>query len=82
MNRIRAHCPELSALYRDIYEEKGRGCRSELNERMQACPAQEGLPYVRDDDSARRPFDVSPVVVNCFFHEEIIPSAKRKGREL
>ena len=49
---------------------------------MRACPAQEGLPYVRDGDSARRPFGAPPAVVSCFFHEEIIPSAKRKGREL
>ena len=39
---------------------------------------EEGLLYVRDDDSIKRPFDAPPIVVNYFFHEEIIPSAKEK----
>lgn len=44
--------------------------------------ADEGLLYVRDDDSIKRPFDAPPIVVNYFFHEEIIPSAKKKqGKE-
>ena len=29
------------------------------------------LPYVRDDDSMKRPFDAPPVIVNYFFHEEV-----------
>lgn len=28
--------------------------------------------------SIRRPFEAPPIVVNYFFHEEIIPSAKKK----
>ncbi len=38
----------------------------------------EGLFYVRDDDSIKRLFSDPPIVVNYFFHEEIIPSAKKK----
>lgn len=33
---------------------------------------EEGLLYVRDDDSIKRPFNDPPIVVNYFFHEEII----------
>lgn len=29
-------------------------------------------------DSIKRPFNDSPIVASCFFHEEIIPSAKKK----
>ena len=73
--------PELSTLYRNIY---GRGDRSywtELNEELRAFCQGEGLPYVRDDDSMRRPFNAPPIVVNYFFHEEITPSAKRSQTE-
>ncbi len=45
---------------------------------MKKYAGQAGLSYVRDDDSMRRPFDAPPTVVNYFFHEQIIPSAKRK----
>jgi len=36
------------------------------------------FPYVRDDDSKRSPFGELPIVVNYFFHEEIVPSAEKK----
>lgn len=42
---------------------------------------EEGLLYVRDDDSIRRPFDEPPIVANYFFHEEIIPFAKRRQQQ-
>lgn len=34
--------------------------------------------YGGDDYSIKRPFEEPPIVVNYFFHEEIIPSAKKK----
>ncbi|MFR3792081.1 MAG: hypothetical protein ACLTWO_09255 [Blautia massiliensis (ex Durand et al. 2017)] len=37
---------------------------------------------MRNDDSIRRPFDEPPIVVNCFFHEEIIPSAQKTRHKL
>lgn len=76
LNWIRENRPELSDLYRDIYENKDRSYWSRLNEDMQDFTARENLPYVRDDDSVKRPFDEPPIVVNYFFHEEIIPTAK------
>ena len=36
-----------------------------------------GLPYLRDDDTLRRPFSAPPAVINFFYHEEIKKSAKR-----
>lgn len=35
--------------------------------------SEEGLLYVQDDDSIKRPFNDPPIVVNYFFNEEIIP---------
>ncbi len=32
---------------------------------------QSGLPYVRNDDSLKRPFDAPPMIVNFFYHEKI-----------
>ncbi|MCR4819398.1 MAG: radical SAM protein, partial [Fretibacterium sp.] len=69
--------PELDGLYRAIYVRNDRSYWGELDDLMRDFTASHGLPYVRDDDSMRRPFDAPPVVVNYFFHEQIIPSAKR-----
>lgn len=80
MNWIRENRPALPALYQDIYDKKNRGYWSRLDEEMRAFTAQEGLPYIRDDDSLKRPFAAPPAVVNYFFHEEIIPSAKKKNK--
>ena len=38
----------------------------------------EGLPYVRNDDSVHSKHGEPPVVVNYFFHEEIISSARKE----
>ena len=46
---------------------------------MRYFTAAEGLTYVRDDDSMKRPFEAPPIVVNFFFHEEIKKSAKKEG---
>lgn len=51
-----------------------------LDEELRLLTAEEGLLYVRNDDSIKRPFEDSPIVVNYFFHEEIIPRAKKKDR--
>ena len=40
--------------------------------------ADEGLRYVRNDDSVRARHGEPPVVVNYFYHEEIIPSARKE----
>lgn len=80
MNWIRENRPELQELYQNIYDEKDRSYWLRLDEEMRAFTAREGLPYVRNEDSMRRPFSAPPVVVNYFFHEEIIPSANGKGR--
>lgn len=79
LDYIAARHPELTPLYDAIYRRKDRTYWAELDARMRRFCEEEGLPYVRDDDSMRRPFDAPPVVVNYFFHEEIIPSAKKKA---
>ena len=82
MDWIRDNRPDLLTLYQDIYQRNDRSYWSWLDQKMRAFTAQEGLPYVRDDDSIHRPLTAPPVVVNYFFHEEIIPSAKKKDQEL
>ncbi len=78
LNWIHDNHPELDALYQRIYMKGDRSYWAELDEEMRRFTKEEGLLYVRDDDSIRRPFDEPPIVVNYFFHEEIIPSAKKK----
>lgn len=78
LNWIVEHYPELSPLYEEIYKKRDRSYWSALDAEMKTFTAEEGLPYVRDDDSQRADFGAPPIVVNYFFHEEIIPSAKKK----
>jgi radical SAM mobile pair protein B len=70
--------PELDGLYRDIYTRKDRTYWGELDVEMRRFCSEEGLPYVRNDDSVRSKHGESPVVANYFFHEEIIPSARKE----
>jgi len=69
--------PELDGLYDGIYRRKDRSYWSALDDQMRSFCTEQGLPYLRDDDTARRAFDEPPVVVNYFFHEEVKRSAKR-----
>ena len=70
--------PALKSLYQDIYMKGDRSYWAELDKKMKDFCQKENLLYVRNDDSIKRPFHESPIVVNYFFHEEIIPSAKNK----
>lgn len=69
--------PELLPLYREIYQKNNRSYWAALDEEIRLFAVQEGLLYARNDDSVRLPFGAPPLVVNYFFHEEIVPSAKR-----
>lgn len=71
--------PQLLPLYQSIYQKNSRSYWAQLDEEIRTFTAEEGLLYVRDDDSIKRPFEAPPIVVNYFFHEELIPSAKKKG---
>lgn len=71
--------PDLVWLYDEIYRRKDSSYWAELDGQMKKFCQDEGLLYVRNDDSVKRPFNDPPIVVNYFFHEEIIPSAKKKN---
>ena len=68
--------PDLLPLYDTIYNKKERSYWSMLDAQMRQFCQEEGLLYVRDDDSIKRPFNDPPIVVNYFFNEEIIPRPK------
>ena len=76
MNWIREKRPELSGLYHEIYNAKNLSYWYELDNMMRDYCARNDLPYVRNDDSMKRPFDAPPVVVNYFFHSEIVRHKK------
>ncbi len=80
MQYIKDKRPKLVSLYEAIYNKKDRTYWSALDDNMRAFCQQQELLYVRDDDSIKRPFDAPPIVVNYFFHEEIIPSAKKGNK--
>ena len=76
MDYIREKHPELVPLYDEIYVHGSRLYWETLDSEMQNYAKETGLPYVRNDDSMRRPFEAPPVIVNFFYHEEIKKSAR------
>ncbi len=81
LNYIAEKYSDLVPLYNAIYSKNDRTYWSELDNEMRTFCKAENLPYIRDDDSMRRPFDAPPIVVNYFFHEEVKKSAKNKKGE-
>ena len=77
---IHEHHPELDGLYHAIYNRRDRTYWQELDADMRHFCADEGLPYLHNDDSQRSPHGQPPVVVNYFYHEEITPAALRASR--
>ena len=67
-------------LYHDIYASKHRTYWNRLNEKVRSFTRAEGLKYLRDTDDYQADFGEKPIVINYFYHEEIIPSAKRKQK--
>ena len=76
---IHANRPQLDELYREIYGKKKRGYWQELDENIKFFAKEEHMRYVRNDDSIRADFGELPIIVNYFFHEEIVPSAQRNS---
>ncbi len=64
--------PDLVPLYHEIYDKKSRAYWENLNNEIAEYARQNGLDYVRNDDSMVRPFNAPPVLVNFFYHEEIV----------
>lgn len=80
LDYIRDQYPELLPLYEEIYLHGSRLYWETLDKDIRAYTKENGLEYVRDDDSMKRPFDAPPVVVNYFYHEEIKKSAKKEAK--
>lgn len=77
LDYIREKHPQLMPLYDEIYQRGNRCYWETLNDCLSAFAQEQGLRYVRDDDSFTQPFDAPPTVVNFFYHEEIKKSAKK-----
>lgn len=71
LNYIHEKHPELDGLYYEIYTKKNLSYWYELNKDIKNFASENNLPYVRNDDTVKRPFDAPPVIVNYFFHEKI-----------
>lgn len=78
LDYIAAKRPDLAPIYQAVYLRGERSYWAELDKKTLRFTMEEGLLDIRYDDSLSRPFETPPVVVNSFFYEEIIPSAKRK----
>lgn len=75
---IHSKRPDLMQLYHRIYSQNDRSYWEAMNTDIQAFAEEEGLPYLRDDDTLHQPFDAPPTIVNYFYHEEIKRSVKEK----
>lgn len=75
---IQRKYPDLTPLYQEIYMQKTRSYWEMLDAEIRILAAEQGLDYLRDDDTIHRPFDAPPTIVNYFYHEEIKRSAKEK----
>lgn len=64
--------PHLSALYRQIYSHNDKSWWHELDREIAAFTKAAGLRYVRNQDPELAGERGHPVVVNYFFHEEIV----------
>lgn len=76
---IKEKYPHLIPLYDEIYRYGSRAYWEELDEILKDFTEEIGLPYVRNDDTMKTPFDAPPTVVNFFYHEEIKKSAGKKA---
>ena len=79
MGYIREKHPDLLPLYEDVYTHGSRLYWETLDAALRAWAAENGLEYVRDDDSMNNPFSAPPVIVNYFYHEEVKKSARKDG---
>ena len=77
---IREKYPDLVPLYEEIYQYGSRLYWEALDGLVRSYAEKNGLEYLRDDDTMKKPFDAPPVIVNFFYHEEIKKSAKRGGK--
>lgn len=77
---IAENYPELIPLYHEIYQLGSRRYWEMLDAAMQEFANEQGLPYLRNDDTIQRPFDAPPALVNYFYHDQIKQSAKKKER--
>lgn len=80
MDYIKGKYPELLPLYQEIYTQGNRFYWKMLDKEIRAYAKQNGLEYLRDDDSMKHPFEAPPIIVNFFYHEEIKKSAKKGGK--
>lgn len=72
LNYIKDNYPRLYPLYEDIYIHGNKTYWYKLNEDIKAYCESEGLRYLRNDDSFKVDSKYKPVVINFFYHEEIV----------
>lgn len=66
MDYIRDKHSELLSLYEEIYLKNKRAYWEQLDAEVRAYAGENGLEYLRNDDTMKRPFDAPPVIVNFF----------------
>lgn len=77
MDYIRDKYQGLVPLYEEIYSQGSRLYWEALDRSIRDYTSQNGLEYVRDNDSIKKGFYDPPTVVNFFYHEEVKKSAKK-----
>ena len=77
MDYIRDKYQGLVPLYEEIYSQGSRLYWEALDRSIRDYTSQNGLEYVRDNDSIKKGFYDPPTVVDVLYHEEVKKSAKK-----
>ena len=72
LNYIKQNYPALTNLYNEIYNHKSRVYWEDLGEQVREFAEQNNFDYARNQDNIARPFDAPLLIVNYFYHSEII----------
>lgn len=81
MDYIAERYPQLSPLYRAIYNQKDFSYWVSLDAGIKEYAAEAGLDYVTNEDNMTRPFNAPPVIVNYFYHSKIKKSAEKEDKK-
>ena len=77
LNYIAEKYPNLLSYYNLIYIKGDKQYWEILDEKIKEYALSNNFEYTCKDDSRKRPFDATPIIVNYFYHEKIRKSAQK-----
>ena len=72
LDYIKETRPYLLPLYKEIYYSGKLRYWESLDNELRSFAVQNGLEYATNNDSIKNPFNAPPVIVNYFYHEQLV----------